>query len=117
MPDPTSCCALGDAPNSYCDRCDVLVGLDGLRVVDAVRAQVGALTVTVESETVWSGCYRCGVLGHAHGRIGVRLIDPPSGGCPVTIVWCTRRWVCPEPVCPVGSFVEQDETAAAPRGG
>jgi len=37
-------------------------------------------------------------------------------GRPVTILWRKRRWVCPEPTCPVGSFVEQDERIATPRG-
>ena len=36
-------------------------------------------------------------------------------GRPVTIVWRKRRWVRPEPSCPVGSFVEQDDTIALPR--
>ena len=36
-------------------------------------------------------------------------------GRPVTVVWRKRRWVCPEPACPAGSFVEQDERIAAPR--
>jgi hypothetical protein len=31
-------------------------------------------------------------------------------------VWRKRRWLCPEPACPVGSFSEQDETIARPRG-
>jgi hypothetical protein len=46
MPEPTSCCrALG----CYCDRCDLLVGLDGLHVVGVDRDDGGVLTVTVES--------------------------------------------------------------------
>ena len=43
------------------------------------------------------------------------MIDTPSAGRPVRIVWLKRRWVCPEPSCPVVSFVEQDERVAAPR--
>lgn len=112
MTKPMSCCS---NPGGYCRRCDVLVGLAGLGVIDVVRDQVEALTVRVESELGWSGCYRCGVVAHAHGRTQVRLIDTPSSGCPVTIVWRKRRWVCPEPACPMVSFVEQDETIAAPR--
>ena len=46
MPEPTLCCPAG----AYCDRCDLLVGLDGLRVIDVVRDERDALTVTVESE-------------------------------------------------------------------
>lgn len=36
MPEPTSCCAV---LGGYCDRCDLLVGLDGLRVVGVDRAR------------------------------------------------------------------------------
>lgn len=46
MSEPTSCCcALG----GYCDRCDVLVGLDGLHVIGVVADAGGRLTITVES--------------------------------------------------------------------
>lgn len=50
------CCSIA---GGYCRRCDVLVGLPGVRVVDAVRDECGALTVTVESELDWTGCYEC----------------------------------------------------------
>jgi len=49
------------------------------------------------------------------GRVEVHLLDAPAMGRPVRIVWRKRRWVCPEPTCPVGSFMEQDEQVAAPR--
>jgi transposase len=45
----------------------------------------------------------------------VRLVDAPAMGRPVRIIWRKRRWVCPDPGCPVGSFVEQDERIAMPR--
>ncbi len=51
MSEPTSCTlasADADLPSSsYCVNCDVLVGLDGLRVRGVVRDEDG-LTVTVE---------------------------------------------------------------------
>ena len=112
MPEPTLCCrSAGD----YCDRCDVLVGLDGLHVVAVEHCPAGRLMVTVESAPEPMGCRSCGVLAHGHGRVVVRLVDAPAMGRPVRIVWRKRRWVCPEPTCPVGSFVEQDERIAAPR--
>ncbi len=115
MSEPTLCCR---APGGYCTRCDLLVGLDGLHVVaverDDGRGRPG-LTVTVESAPGPMGCLRCGVVAHAHGRIEVHLVDAPAMGRPVRIVWRKRRWVCPEPACPVGTFVEQDERVAAPR--
>ena len=39
MGEPTSCCRSG---GGYCDRCDLLVGLDGLRVVGVDRDDGGA---------------------------------------------------------------------------
>lgn len=54
MTQSTLCCSIA---GGYCRRCDVLVGLPGVRVVDAVRDESGALTVTVESELDWTGCY------------------------------------------------------------
>jgi len=107
-----SCCRdLG----GYCDRCDLLIGLNGLHVIAVERDDGGGLTVTVESEAGVMGCSVCGVVAHGHGRVDVRLVDAPAMGRPVTILWRKRRWVCPEAVCPIGSFVEQDESIAAPR--
>jgi len=112
MAEPTLCCrALG----GYCDRCDLLVGLDGLHVVAVERDSGDRLTVTVESASEPMGCRSCGVVARGHGRVGVGLVDAPAMGRPVRIVWRKRRWVCPDSGCPVGSFVEQDERIAAPR--
>ncbi|WP_461004823.1 ISL3 family transposase, partial [Terrabacter terrigena] len=112
MPEPTSCCSV---VGGYCDRCDLLVGLDGLRVTAVARDEDGALSVVVESEPAVMGCPSCGVVAHGHGRLEVRLVDAPSAGRPVTVVWRKRRWVCPEPACPRVSFIEQDERVARPR--
>jgi transposase len=99
----------------YCDRCDLLVGLPGLRVIAVARDRHDVLLVSVESPPGPMGCRACGVLAHAHGRVEVVLVDAPAFGYPVRIVWRKRRWVCPEPGCPVRSFVEQDDRVAAPR--
>ena len=113
MSEPTSCCRVSDA---YCDRCELLVGLGGLHVTGVVRDDGGGLVVTVESAPEVMGCHTCGVVAHGHGRVEVDLVDAPAMGRPVRVRWRKRRWVCPEPACPVGSFVEQDEDVAAPRG-
>ena len=73
----------------------------------------GALTVMVESESTVIGCRAYGVVAHGHGRIDDELVDAPAMGRPVKIVWRKRRWVCPEPSCPIQSFVEQDESIVA----
>lgn len=68
------------------------------------RYDGGWLTITVESASAPMGCRACGVVAHARGRVEVRLVDAPAMGRPVRIVWRKRRWVCPEPACPVRSF-------------
>ena len=112
MSEPMSCCRSG----CYCERCDLLVGLGGLHVVGVERDEGGGLVVTVESAPSPMGCRGCGVVAHAHGRVEVELVDAPAMGRSVRIVWRKRRWVCPEPACPVRSFIEQNEDIAVPRG-
>jgi hypothetical protein len=112
MGEPTLCCRAG---GGYCDRCDLLVGLDGLRVVGVDRDDGAVLTVTVESEQGVTGCRACGAVARGHGRVDVRLVDAPAMGRAVRICWRKRRWICREHACPVSTFVEQDERVAAPR--
>ena len=112
MPEPTLCCR---ARGGYCDRCDLLVGLDGLHVIGVERDEGGGLRVTVESARTVMGCPACGVVASSHGRRTVRLVDAPSFGRPVQLRWRKRTWECPEPSCPIGTFTEQDETIAKPR--
>jgi len=112
LSEPALCCRVS---GGYCDRCDLLVGLDGLHVTAVERDDGGGLTVTVESAAAPMGCRSCGVVAHAHGRVEVRLVDAPAMGRPVRVRWRKRRWLCPDPACRVRSFVEQDEQIAAPR--
>ena len=112
MSEPTSCCRLS---GGYCVRCDVLVDLPGLHVIDVKRDADSRLTVTVESPPSVMGCPTCGAVAHGHGRITVRLIDAPAFGRPVRIVWRKLRWRCPEPACRTATFVEQNAGVGAPR--
>ena len=93
----------------------MIVGVDGLHVTAAERDDRGRLVLTVESEPTVMGCPACGVVARGHGRDVVELLDAPAFGAPVRLRWRKRRWVCPDPGCPVGSFTEQDDTVAAPR--
>jgi transposase len=99
----------------YCGNCDLLVGLDGLHVLDVVVAE-DLLRVRVESPPGLMGCPACGVVALSHGRREVELVDAPCFDRPVTLVWWKRTWSCPEPACPVSVFTEQDEAVARPRG-
>ena len=106
-----ACCAGG---SDYCDRCDLLVGLDGLHVV-ALAEDGKRLVVTVESPPRRVGCADCGVIAPSHGRRPVMLIDTPCFGRPVRLVWRKRTWRCADADCDSGAFSEQDERVAAPR--
>ena len=101
---------------SYCSRCDLLVGLDGLHVtVVEFDREVGLLTVRVESARAPMGCTSCGVVAHSHGRSDVTLVDAPCFDRPVRLIWRKRTWRCEEPSCPTKVFTEQDEQVARPR--
>ncbi|WP_407568323.1 ISL3 family transposase (plasmid) [Arsenicicoccus dermatophilus] len=88
-----------------------------MRVLGAADDGQGRLVVRVESVLDVAGCPVCGVVAHAHAhdRDDVALVDAPSFGRPVRLVWVKRRYTCPEPACAGGTFVEQDDDIAAPR--
>jgi len=115
MSQPTACDRARSCPDlTYCQRCDVLVGLDGFHVV-GVADHGGRVQVVVESPAALEGCRTCGVVAHSHGRRAVRLIDVPCFGRPVELVWRKRTWRCEESRCPAGSFTEQRQDLAPPR--
>lgn len=114
MTEPTACCAARCPARAYCDNCDLLVGLGGLHVLEVERGR-DRLTVTVESTPTVMGCPRCGVVAVSQGRRDAHLVDAPSFGRPVRVVWRKRTWSCREPACPTGTFTEQDADVAAPR--
>ena len=117
MPEPTSCDRCCARSNTYCDRCDVLVGLPGLHVIEVVAGQAdGRLTVTVESPPDPTGCPLCGVIAASHGRRTVVLVDAPAFGRPVRVLWRKRSWRCREPACSGNVFTEQNERISRPRG-
>jgi transposase len=114
----TACVGVCCTADSYCERCDLLVGLDGFHVV-AVGEHNGkrgpSLRVVVESPARVEACRACGVVAGSHGRRDVRLVDVPSMARPVELVWRKRTWRCDEPDCSAGSFTERDDEFAPPR--
>ena len=117
MSEPTACTAARPCPDPrYCDRCDLLVGLPGFHVLAVSEAVDGdRLRVVVESPAQPVGCPACGVLAVSHGRREVVLVDAPSFGRPVTLVWRKRTWRCLDPDCPARGFTEQHPGLAARR--
>jgi transposase len=91
MPEPTSCAGCCVRTGTYCDRCDLLVGLPGLHVIKVVDG-ADRLTVTVESPPAPAGCPVCGVIATSGGRRTVVLVDAPCFGRPVRVLWRKRTW-------------------------
>ena len=73
MTEPTACCL---PTSGYCARCDLLVGLPGLHVVDVEHDPRDPLVVSVESPEQVMGCRSCGVVAHGHGRGHIQRGQP-----------------------------------------
>ena len=111
MSHPTCCCS---ASLDRCDRCDLLVGLEGFHLMSVARTP-DALVLDVESCNQLAGCPGCGVIAQGHGRVVVEVIDAPWAGIPARIRWFKRRWICREHACQTVTFLEHDERVCAPR--
>ena len=111
MSHPTCCCC---ASLDRCDRCDLLVGLEGFHLMSVARTP-DALVLDVESCKQLAGCPGCGVIAQGHGRMVVEVIDAPWAGVPARIRWHKRRWICREHACQTVTFLEHDERVCAPR--
>jgi transposase len=113
--EPTACARARSRPDpAYCDRCDLLVGLDGFHVLE-VTEHPGRVQVVVESAPTPMGCLACGVIVGSHGRRDVLLVDVPCFGRPVGLVWRKRTWRCAEAACTGKAFTEQQVNLARPR--
>lgn len=90
-----------------------LVGLPRVRVLavddDPLRVHIETRIDTVEL------CPTCGTVARVKDRDQVALTDLPCFGRRAILVWHKRRWRCPEPSCPVGSWTETVPAIAASR--
>ena len=115
MFEPTGCAGCCVRGETYCDRCDLLVGLPGLHVIDVVDDDVG-LAVTVESPPAEQGCRACGVIAEGHGRRTVALVGAPCFGRPVGVACGKRTWRCRGALCrPARSPTRTSESAGRGR--
>jgi transposase len=113
MPNATGC-AVGAPATDPCPRCDLLLGLDGVHVL-AVARHDRRLRVTVQTPWQLMGCPDCGVVALSTGR-RTRVLHDVPGAVPVEVHWRQRRWACPDPACPRGTFSEQVPALVAARG-
>jgi transposase len=94
--------------------CELLVGLPDVVVLGVEQDNV-ILRVHVEGANLHRGCAQCGVVARVKDRSCVELVDLPAFGRPTRLVWHKRRFTCPEPTCPQGSWTEEDHRIGAPR--
>lgn len=114
VPDVTGCAAASTTADP-CPRCDLLLGLEAVHV-EAVERTAELVTVTVATSWELMGCPGCGVVARSRGRVRRMLRDVPHGQVRVRLCWRQRRWRCPDPGCPVGTFAEQVPTLVPARG-
>ena len=89
MSHPTCCCSVS---LDRCDRCDLLVGLEGFHLMSVARTP-DALVLNVESCNQLVGCPGCGVIAQGHGRVVVEVIDAPWAGSLCGSGGTIRRWM------------------------
>ena len=96
--------------------CELLVGLGDVDVVGVDDEPSGLLVVHARTRTRRRpGCRGCGGLVWSKGTAAVRLVDLPTFGRPVRLVWHEWRWRCPMVGCATGSFTETNEVIAPAR--
>ena len=107
MSHPTCCCSVS---LNRCDRCDLLVGLEGFHLMSVARTP-DALVLDIESCNQLVGCPGCGVIAQGHGRMVVEVIDAPWAGIPARIRWFKRSLDMPRTRLP-----DRDLYRAEPLG-
>lgn len=100
--------------DTTCPRCDLLVGLPDMVVLDAVEVD-GTLRITAELRPSVVGCPSCGVVAWVKDRRDVEFVDLPMGGRPTRLIWRKRRFRCPDVDCPTGTFTEEHPEVAVSR--
>ncbi|MEZ5383166.1 MAG: transposase [Microthrixaceae bacterium] len=94
--------------------CEVLVGLDGVEILEVERVE-GVLRITIRTRTTRAWCSLSGRIAQLKDHDDVELVDLSCFGSPVRLVWSKDRWGCSEETCPTGSFTEIDHRIASPR--
>ena len=87
----------------------VMLGMPGFVVLGANIDDDGELVLNIETTATVVGCPDCGVRAKSKGRRTVVVRDATAFDQRVRLAWSKRRWRCPEPVCPIGSWTETTE--------
>ena len=94
---------------------ELLVGLGGVEVLGVEEQPGGRLWVGVRCAAPRPACGSCGGVVWSDGAKKVKLVDLPSFGRVVQLVWHKRRWRCKNRECSAGTVTEQDAAIAPPR--
>ena len=84
---------------------EVLLGLDGFRVLDVVETDA-EVVIEIETTADVVGCSACGVRAVAQDRMSVQCRDLAAFGRPARLKWAKRRWRCEEPACEAKTWTE-----------
>lgn len=95
--------------------CELLVGLGDVRILTVDEQPGGPLRISVRRTTPRPPCGSCGGRLWSDGDKQVELVDLPSFGRSVRLVWHKRRWRCHNRECPAGTVTEQAAEISAPR--
>jgi hypothetical protein len=85
-----------DVPKGQSDdeMLEIMLGLNGARVIDAV-SEPEVFRAVIETRDEISACPSCGTLAVADGRRVLELVDPLQAfGRTVVFEWHVRRWRC-----------------------
>jgi len=93
--------------------CELLVGLPDVRVLGVQTGD--SIIIELETTAEIAGCPACGSVAVGKGRRTVELVDLPCFGRPTRLRWHKRRWRCPEPECPQGSWTEEEPRIGTSR--
>lgn len=107
-------CFCSTRHTNQCHRCDLILGIEGTRLIDATRHKQ-RLVLEIETIPDLVGCVGCGVIPESKGRRVVELVDAPWAGVPVRLRWHKRRWICHEQQCAVKTFTEKNPPICTPR--
>lgn len=84
---------------------EVLLGLDGFRVVSATEMP-DELVIEIETTAEVVGCSTCGQRAESQDRMEVEVRDLPCFGRAARLVWRKRRWRCWDGDCPARTWTE-----------
>lgn len=95
--------------------CELLVGLPSVNVLGIEDEPGGRLIVHIECRGSRPFCITCNSIVVIKERPVVDLVDLPAFGRPAHLLWHKHRFRCQDPMCPAGSWTEENRLIAAPR--